>query len=78
MQNTANLQNVTNTQQAVELHIAYVPDLSLSHYELSGIQRQERMQQNGQLAEDSSNSVQTRRLYQIAEGFIQSISEYLS
>jgi hypothetical protein len=77
-QGTALMQDAINAQESVDLHIAYVPDLSLSHYELSGIRQKQRMEQNGQLAEDASNPVQTRRLYQIAEGFIQSMSQYLS
>lgn len=56
--------------EAVDIKTAYISDLSLEHYEMAGIRREERMAAAGELAEDKSNTVQTARLYHIAESFI--------
>ena len=59
----------------IDIKIAYVSDLSLEHYETSQITREARLKKEGGLATNANNPVQTRRLYHIAEGFIQSIQK---
>ncbi len=59
----------------IDIKIAYVSDLSLEHYEISQITREARLKKEGGLATNANNPVQTRRLYHIAEGFIQSIQK---
>ncbi|MCH5334087.1 MAG: hypothetical protein J1D89_09025, partial [Agathobacter sp.] len=56
--------------EAINIKTAYVSDLSLENYEMAGIRREERMSAAGELAGDKSNTVQTARLYHIAETFI--------
>jgi hypothetical protein len=50
-----------------DIHVVDVPDLSLSRFELASAKRAEEEQM------ESSGEVQTRRLYHIAEAFIQTI-----
>lgn len=73
------MQGGEDSSEAVDINVAYVPDLSLEHYEMASLQREAKMQENGTLAERGSehNPVQTARLYHIAESFIQSIQELL-
>lgn len=59
----------------IDIKIAYVSDLSLEHYETSQITREARLKKEGGLATNANNPVQTRRLYHIAEGFIQSMQK---
>ena len=61
----------------IDIKIAYVSDLSLEHYEISQITREARLKKEGGLA-NANNPVQTRRLYHIAEGFIQSMQKLQS
>ena len=61
--------------KTADIKIAYVSDLSLEHYEISQITREARLKKEGGLATNANNPVQTRRLYHIAEGFIQSIQK---
>lgn len=57
-------------EKQVDMHIAHIPDLSLEHYQaVSDAKKSETTQQE---------PVQTKRLYQIAETFIQSVSELVS
>lgn len=60
-------------EEAVDIKIACVSGLSLSRCEMAGIEREQKMAQNGELAEESTSQIQTSRLYHIAESFIQSI-----
>ena len=62
----------------IDIKIAYVSDLSLEHYEISQITREARLKKEGGLATNANNPVQTRRLYHIAEGFIQSMQKLQS
>lgn len=62
----------------IDIKIAYVSDLSLEHYETSQITREARLKKEGGLATNANNPVQTRRLYHIAEGFIQSMQKLQS
>ena len=66
-------EGVDGREEVVDLRVVHAPDLSLSHYEMAEIGREQKMRQNGELAEDASNTVQTSRLYHIAECFIQSL-----
>lgn len=66
-------EGVDGREEIVDLRVVHAPDLSLSHYEMAEIGREQKMRQNGELAEDASNTVQTSRLYHIAECFIQSL-----
>lgn len=69
---TAMMQETTDgEQEAVDIRMTYVSDLSLSRFEASGLEREAKMKENHTLSEDRSNAVQTRRLYHIAESFIQ-------
>lgn len=61
--------------ETVDIKAAYISDLSLEHYEMAGIRREQRMAAAGELAEDKSNTVQTTRLYHIAETFIRHCSQ---
>lgn len=67
------LQTNADVKDAVDISVTWVSDLSLTHYEMAGISREQKMAENGELAEDKSNAVQTSRLYGAAESFIQSI-----
>ena len=66
--------------EAVDIHVAYASDLSLEHYEMAGLQREEKMREAGELTGRTKerSPVQTARLYHIAESFIQSIQEFLN
>ena len=66
-------EGVDGREEVVDLRVVHAPDLSLSHYEMAEIGREQKMRQNGELAEDASNTVQTSRLYHIAECVIQSL-----
>ena len=61
--------------KTADIKIAYVSDLSLEHYETSQITREAKMKKEGELATNSDNPVQTKRLYHIAESFIQSMQQ---
>jgi hypothetical protein len=52
-------------EEECDIHVAYVPDLSLSRFELASAKRA------GEEQVESSGEVQTKRLYHIAETFIQ-------
>ena len=64
--------------EPADLHVTCVPDVSLEHFQMSGIRREQEMKENDELAEDRSNEVQTTRLYHIAEQFIGSVKEIVS
>lgn len=75
---TSALKSGSGEQEIVDIHITMASDLSLEHYEMAGLRREERLAEKGELAEDRSNTVQTTRLYHIAEGFIKSIQTLLN
>lgn len=75
---TRSLQTADGGKEAVNLNIACVSGLSFARCEMAGINREQKMAENGDLADDSSNQVQTSRLYSIAEIFIQSIQKLQS
>lgn len=75
---TSFLQTADGGEEAVNLNVACVSDLSFARCEMAGINREQKMAENGELADDSNNQVQTSRLYSIAEGFIQSIQKLQS
>ena len=64
--------------EPADLHVACVPDVSLEHFQMSGIHREQEMNENDELADDRSNEVQTTHLYHIAETFIHSVSGLLN
>lgn len=66
------------TPEAMDLKVAYISDLSLEHYEMQGLRREQKMKENGELGTDKTNKVQTARLYQLAERFIRSVSELMN
>lgn len=76
------------TEEFVDINIAYVSDLSLEHYEMMSIRREsvggstvatastaatDHARHTSEEMDDSSYTIQTSRLYHIAENFIQSI-----
>lgn len=73
------MQDTKDQPEAVDIKVAHVSDLSLERYEMAGLQREARLRDAGELAEHGSrDTVQTTRLYHIAESFIQSIQELLN
>lgn len=74
------MQDTAEGPEAVDINVAFVPDLSLERSEMAGLQREAKMRDAGELAEDGTerNPVQTARLYHIAESFIQSVQELLN
>lgn len=60
------------TEESVDLKIAYVSDLSLFHYEMVGIRRENTTVES---TDTDTYTVQTSRLYHIAESFIQLTQE---
>ena len=70
---TAMQETEGGSEDAVDIQVAYVSDLSLTRSQMAGIIREERMRENGELANAKENPVQTRRLYHIAECFIRSV-----
>ena len=69
------LQDSGADKEEADIKVAYVSDLSLSHYQIAGISREMKMKESGELAENADNPIQTRRLYHIAESFIQLVQE---
>lgn len=69
------LQDSGADKEDADIKVAYVSDLSLSHYQIVGISREMKMKESGELAENADNPIQTRRLYHIAESFIQLVQE---
>ncbi|MCM1282833.1 MAG: flagellar hook-length control protein FliK [Muribaculaceae bacterium] len=61
----------------VDIRVTLAKNLSLEHYEMAGIQREEKMAAAGELAEERTDTVQTTRLYHIAESFIQYSSKFM-
>lgn len=74
------MQDTAEGPEAVDINVAFVPNLSLERSEMAGLQREAKMRDAGELAEDGTerNPVQTARLYHIAESFIQSVQELLN
>lgn len=74
------MQDTAEEPEAVQINVAYTPALSLERYEMTGLQREEKMRKAGELAEENSerSPVQTARLYHIAESFIQSVQDLLN
>lgn len=72
---TAVMQEDADGEEAVDIKVISTSDLSFAQYEIAGINREEKMKERGELSEDTSNEIQTRRLYHIAESFIQSIGQ---
>lgn len=74
---TAKMQGIGegSQEEIVDIKVAYVSDLSLAHYQTAGISREAKMRENKELAENTDNPIQTRRLYHIAESFIKSVQE---
>lgn len=64
--------------EPVDLHVACNPEVSLKSHEMAGLRREQTMEEQGELAEDRLDSVQTTRLYHIAESFIQSMKAFLN
>lgn len=64
-------------EEAVDLRVALVPDLSLEHYAANSDAKRSRMSSEEETSAEK-NPVQTRRLYHIAEGFIQSMKELMN
>lgn len=76
--------------EEVDLRIVCIPDLSSEQFEMTALRKEERMKGDKKISGDSSeeesenskieekNPVQTKRLYQIAESFIQLIGELTS
>lgn len=71
---SAAMQEGSEMEEAVDINVVCTSDLSFTQYEMAGISREEKMKEKGELAEDNTNEIQTRRLYHIAESFIQSIA----
>ena len=63
------------SSEAVDIRITYVSDLSLIQSGMAAISREDKMRENGELADTKDNPVQTRRLYHIADSFIRSVQE---
>lgn len=63
---------------AVDVKVAFVPDLSLEDYEMRGLMRDRRMEESNSIEKDKTNPVLTTRLYHIAETFIRSMGELLN
>ena len=73
--------------EEVDLRIVCIPDLSSEQFEMTALRKEERMKGDKKISGDSSeeesenskieekNPVQTKRLYHIAESFIQLIGE---
>lgn len=76
--------------EEVDLRIVCIPDLSSEQFEMTALRKEERMKGDKKISGDSSeeesenskieekNPVQTKRLYHIAESFIQLIGELTS
>lgn len=68
-------------EEEMDLRVACIPDLSSQQFEMAALRKEHRLQgevdssQNDSSAEKEKNPVQTRRLYHIAESFIQLIGE---
>lgn len=63
------------SSKAVDIQVTYVSDLSLARAQMAGIRREDKMRENGELADTKNNPVQTRRLYHIAESFIRLVKD---
>ena len=73
--------------EEVDLRIVCIPDLSSEQFEMTALRKEERMKGDKKISGDSSeeesenskieekNPVQTKRLYHIAESFIQTIQD---
>lgn len=67
--------------EAVDLRVACIPELSQEQFEISALHKEERIKgtldssQSESSNEAEKNPVQTKRLYHIAESFIQLIGE---
>lgn len=74
------IQENAGQPETIDLHVAYAADLSLERCEMNGLQREARLRETGELADNAAerSPVQTARLYGIAEGFIRSIQELAS
>lgn len=67
-------QNLNNEgKEAVDLRVALIPELSSERFEASSLQKELNIEKDE--TSNKENTVQTSRLYHIAEGFIQMISE---
>lgn len=70
---TESLTGTGQKEEVVDLAVTCVSGLSLQHFEISGIEREQKMAQNGELDRENTSQIQTSRLYHIAESFIQSL-----
>lgn len=66
-------------KDAVDLRVALIPDLTSEQFEISSLHKESSMNrrenQENRDSEEEKNPVQTKRLYHIAESFIQLIGE---
>ncbi len=60
-------------KESVDLRVALIPDLSSEKFEASSLQKELRIEKDE--TSNKENTVQTSRLYHVAEGFIQTVSE---
>ena len=60
-------------KESVDLRVALIPDLSSEKFEASSLQKELSIEKDETSNKD--NTVQTSRLYHVAEGFIQTVSE---
>ncbi len=63
-------------EASIDLHVVKVSDLSMEHYAVKSAAKADKM---GELKEEGEkNAIQTKRLYHIAESFIQSMQELMN
>ena len=60
-------------KESVDLRVALIPDLSSEKFEAASLQKELNIEKDETSNKD--NTVQTSRLYHVAEGFIQTVSE---
>lgn len=60
-------------KESVDLRVALIPDLSSEKFEAASLQKELNIEKDETSNKD--NTVQTNRLYHVAEGFIQTVSE---
>lgn len=62
-----------NGKESVDLRVVYIPELSMETFEASSLQKEISIEKDE--TSNKENQVQTSRLYHVAEGFIQTITE---
>lgn len=61
------------TNEAMDIRVAYIPEISSDHFEMSTLQKEQKIKYENPDIERTP--VQTKRLYNIAESFVRTISE---